>query len=38
MQSDEQLIDLYLKGDERSLEVLIDRPAGHIFNSIHQYI
>lgn len=38
MQSDEQLIGLYLKGDEHSLEVLIDRHAGHIFNFIHQYI
>jgi RNA polymerase sigma-70 factor (ECF subfamily) len=38
MQSDEQLIDLYLKGEEHSLEILIDRYAGHIFNFIRQYI
>lgn len=38
MQTDEQLIDSYLKGEEHSLEVLIDRYAGHIFNFIRQYI
>ncbi len=38
MQSDEQLVGLYLKGEEHSLEILIGRHAGHVFNFIHQYV
>ncbi len=38
MQSDEQLISSYLKGEEDSLEILIDRHVGHIFNFIRQHV
>jgi DNA-directed RNA polymerase specialized sigma24 family protein len=38
MDSDEKLVELYLAGDEKALDELIRRYAGHIYNFIYQYI
>ncbi len=38
MESDEKLVEKYLQGDEKSLDELVRRYAGHIYNFIYQYI
>ena len=36
--SDEQLINNYLKGDEKSLEILIHRYLKPIYNFVYRYV